>query len=200
VTGEPKVEDLLASIRKAIDDDQFNGQAPEQPAMRGTMREMRLQTAEETPSQLEEPPTEYQPAVRQSTRPGFSGIFAGRERPPRPDTFDQPVRRAIPNEADYDELMRIPQGRKQESYAAPESDWSRPRGGSLLSQHSAQSAQMSFDRLAESLMARAGGDRTIEDITRELLRNYLRQWLDDNLPSLVEKLVREEIERVARRR
>jgi uncharacterized protein len=200
VTGEPKVEDLLASIRKAIDDDQFNGQAPEQPAMRGTMREMRLQTSDEAPSHVEEPDTEYRPAVRQSTRPGFSGILSGKERPQRADTFDQPVRRPIPNEADYDELMRLPQSRRQESYQPPESDWSRPRGGSLMSQQSAQSTQMSFDRLAESLMARAGGDRTIEDITRELLRNYLRQWLDDNLPSLVERLVREEIDRVARRR
>ena len=42
-------------------------------------------------------------------------------------------------------------------------------------------------------------DRSIEDMTRELLRGLLKQWLDDNLPRMVEQIVREEIERVARR-
>lgn len=42
--------------------------------------------------------------------------------------------------------------------------------------------------------------RTIEDLTKELLKPMLRDWLDDNLPPLVERLVREEIERVARGR
>ena len=48
-------------------------------------------------------------------------------------------------------------------------------------------------------MSRALGERPIEDITRELLRTMLKQWLDEHLPALVERLVREEIERVARR-
>jgi len=40
---------------------------------------------------------------------------------------------------------------------------------------------------------------TIEDIVREELRPMLKQWLDANLPDLVERLVRAEIERVVRR-
>jgi hypothetical protein len=36
-------------------------------------------------------------------------------------------------------------------------------------------------------------------MTRDLLRGMLKHWLDANLPGLVERLVREEIERVARR-
>ena len=38
----------------------------------------------------------------------------------------------------------------------------------------------------------------IEEATREMLRPLLKQWLDDNLPIMVERLVRIEIERVAR--
>lgn len=68
----------------------------------------------------------------------------------------------------------------------------------ILSGSSAQSVQSAFSRLADSVLARATGDRSIEDMTRELLRGMLKQWLDDNLPALVERLVREEIERVAR--
>ena len=42
--------------------------------------------------------------------------------------------------------------------------------------------------------------RTLEDLVREMLRPMLKTWLDDNLPGLVERLVRAEIERVARGR
>ena len=68
----------------------------------------------------------------------------------------------------------------------------------MLSGDAGQAVQSAFDRLADSVLSRATGDRSIEDLTRELLRGMLKQWLDDNLPSLVERLVREEIERVAR--
>lgn len=68
----------------------------------------------------------------------------------------------------------------------------------MLSGSSAQSVQSAFSRLADSVLTRATGDSSIEDMTRELLRGMLKQWLDDNLPAMVERLVREEIERVAR--
>ena len=48
-------------------------------------------------------------------------------------------------------------------------------------------------------MARATGDRSLEDMTREMLKGMLKQWLDANLPAIVEDMVREEIQRVARR-
>ena len=69
----------------------------------------------------------------------------------------------------------------------------------MLSPDASAAAANSFNRLADALMVRATGDRPIEEITRELLRSMLKQWLDDNLPPLVERIVREEIERVARR-
>ncbi len=40
---------------------------------------------------------------------------------------------------------------------------------------------------------------TVEGLIRELLRPMLRQWMDQNLPTLVERLVEAEIERLARR-
>ena len=70
----------------------------------------------------------------------------------------------------------------------------------MLAPKSAEQASSAFERLADTIMAQAtGGERSIEDITRELLRPMLKSWLDHNLPKLVERLVREEIERVARR-
>ncbi len=61
------------------------------------------------------------------------------------------------------------------------------------------SRQTSLDRLAETLAMRALGERPIGDSAHELLRGMLKQWLDENLPKIVERLVREEIERVVRR-
>lgn len=49
-----------------------------------------------------------------------------------------------------------------------------------------------------SLQVRSGGP-TIEDMVREELRPLLKEWLDTNLPTLVERLVRAEIERVVGR-
>jgi uncharacterized protein len=68
----------------------------------------------------------------------------------------------------------------------------------LVSQHAEHNARRAFDDLSSAILSRATSERDIEDITRDMLRNYLSRWLDDNLPGLVEKLVREEIQRVAR--
>lgn len=41
------------------------------------------------------------------------------------------------------------------------------------------------------------GETSLEGLTRELLRPMLAQWLDDNLPAMVEELVKAEIARIA---
>lgn len=80
----------------------------------------------------------------------------------------------------------------------PAPDAPRAESSAILSGSSAQSVQSAFSRLADTVLSRATGDRSIEDMTRELLRGMLKQWLDENLPAMVERMVREEIERVAR--
>jgi hypothetical protein len=39
---------------------------------------------------------------------------------------------------------------------------------------------------------------SLEDLTRDLLRPMLKQWLDDNLPAMVEELVAREVARIAK--
>jgi uncharacterized protein len=122
--------------------------------------------------------------------------------PPRHVPEYPPLRDSIVTDSDFDDSPAPRHYRTDYTPPPPpqEQMWDhRPAQNALLSQRSAQSAQASFERLADTIMTRLGGDRTIEDITRELLRGMLRQWLDDHLPTLVEGLVREEIERVARR-
>jgi len=66
----------------------------------------------------------------------------------------------------------------------------------LLSQHAGNAVSAAFGSLANTMLT--GESRTIDDLVREMLKPMLKTWLEDNLPSLVERLVRTEIERVSR--
>lgn len=75
-----------------------------------------------------------------------------------------------------------------------------PPAPSMMSTDSMTAAATAFDRLAEELMHKTvGGEQVLHDTARDMIKPMLKQWLDDNLPALVERLVREEIERVARK-
>jgi cell pole-organizing protein PopZ len=76
---------------------------------------------------------------------------------------------------------------------------SRSAPDGMISPETTSVAASSFNRLSEQIFGRESTQRSIDDLARELLHPMLKQWLDQNLPRLVEKLVREEIERVARR-
>jgi hypothetical protein len=71
--------------------------------------------------------------------------------------------------------------------------------GSLVGAPAAQSASSAFGQLSRTVAMPADG-RSLEDVVRELLRPLLRDWLDANLPGIVEKAVQLEVERIARRR
>ncbi|KQT48928.1 hypothetical protein ASG43_08815 [Aureimonas sp. Leaf454] len=66
----------------------------------------------------------------------------------------------------------------------------------LMSAQAGAQVAAAFDDLARAI--RDGQMKSMEDMAREMLRPMLQDWLDDNLPRLVERLVREEIERVSR--
>lgn len=67
---------------------------------------------------------------------------------------------------------------------------------SLLSHETEMSVASAFGSLTQAIFSNE--PRTIEDVMKELLRPMVKTWLDDNLPAVVERLVREEISRVAR--
>lgn len=66
----------------------------------------------------------------------------------------------------------------------------------LMSQDAASSIAAHFQALAASMVINDSG--LLHEYAKEMLRPMLKQWLDDNLPVIVERLVRAEIERVAR--
>ncbi len=66
----------------------------------------------------------------------------------------------------------------------------------LMSTEAASSIASHFDTLAATMFINDSG--ILRDYAQEMMRPMLKQWLDDNLPVIVERLVRAEIERVAR--
>jgi len=72
------------------------------------------------------------------------------------------------------------------------------RDRSLLSPRTNAAVDTAFSSLAHTVLVQ--NSRTLEDLVREMLKPMLKAWLDDNLPNMVERLVRAEIERVSRGR
>lgn len=90
---------------------------------------------------------------------------------------------------------------EEEHYSTPESLSEASIVGnaaSLLSNESNAAATAAFDSLARTILSKNA--RTLEDLVQDMLRPMLKSWLDENLPPLVERLVRAEIERVSRGR
>jgi uncharacterized protein len=244
VTFEPRVEELLETIRKAIDSDidVLDGMLPSSTSSssagtltRGSIREMRVsygeapapkRDADESISILRERVGRQKienkvsvqnsiaapkPAARANPKPdGIGGILSGETKPhriqppmlrasyiddePEPVRFAEPVYEPPVVEHSWVEEAAAPMPEpyfEAQNYA--------PSQQALMSPQQSYSAQSSFQTLTDNIMARALGESDIEGMTRDMLRPMLKHWLDENLPPLVEKLVREEIERVARR-
>ncbi|TIN27283.1 MAG: DUF2497 domain-containing protein [Mesorhizobium sp.] len=73
------------------------------------------------------------------------------------------------------------------------SDAPRP---AIVSEHTGRQVAAAFGELSDAFASRS--KKTFDEMAEEMLRPMLQDWLDNNLPTLVERLVREEIERVAR--
>ena len=73
-----------------------------------------------------------------------------------------------------------------------------PEPQQILSRSTVSAVESAFNTLATTVLS--NNARTLEDLVREMLRPMLKSWLDDNLPGLVERIVKAEIERVSRGR
>lgn len=221
------MENLLASIRQQIDTDLGEAvrtvRQPTAASIKGAMEELRAKVEPlpgvrglEVSSEINElrEKINRNRSVPPEPKTPFAQIMAGQVRmppvPPRPTSLPVPVQQPPVYVAPSPPSYQQPGYHQEPAYSEQGGeDWQdqayaaeqgyEQDSSHLLSDESSYAAQSSFNELAQALMARAMGERSIEDLTQELLRTMLRNWLDANLPSLVERLVREEIERVARR-
>ncbi len=80
--------------------------------------------------------------------------------------------------------------------APPMPELPEPDNDRLLSPTTGRVVSSAFNNLANTVLS--NNARTLDDLVHEMLRPVIKSWLDENLPTVVERLVRAEIERVAR--
>lgn len=224
--AEPRMEDVLASIRRAIDEN-ANGMPPDR--FGGAMAELRVKLDRPAPGQDNRlaRDVDYSSSNGTQSGQGFAGILGTRRSFESARRQPEPVRRVEPDPlpqddgqsaydgyygaqvADYEEPAPIQSYQpirppESQRYLPPPAPIASPRPSyaaepGLMSESTSAATQAAFNQLADTITRRALGDRPIADIAHELLPGMLKQWLDENLPEIVERLVREEIERVVRR-
>jgi len=207
------MEDLLASIRRAIHEDIGDmpaagssrahvsyASAPVQPSPRvgdelaAAANEIQLLREKISRARAGKPLPPVEPAQRAASL--AAALQAETPRRNWREIEPAPLPRLRGSVAET-ELSR-PQPRIETPVARPAARSELSSPNAMLSANSAQAVNSAFSKLADSVLTRATTERSVEDVTRELLRVMLKQWLDENLPAMVERMVREEIERVAR--
>jgi uncharacterized protein len=162
---EPSMEEILASIRRIISDDEAEpataAPAPSKPAL---------------VEKLAQPAPEPQsPSVQTELAPTKPSMEHG--------------------ETSHLETEDIEMITKNVAAAMGED-----AGEAILGAASADAASSAFMSLSETVRVTDGGGRTLEDIVVVMLKPMVKEWLDANLPTIVEEKVEEEVQRVARRR
>ncbi len=181
---EPSMEEILASIRRIIADDDATKTAPRAPeAPKAELPPQPSYPPSPPPPQFEPDPI---PAVVE-TAAEPSDILDLTETMAASVPQPNPQFRTIDGTSDvgFDEAGDRP--------AAPPVE-----RGHLVSNETSAAVDSAFSALAQTVLVQNA--RTLEDLVREMLRPMLKSWLDDNLPGMVERLVRAEIERVSRGR
>lgn len=174
---EPTMEEILASIRRIISED--DAPAAEAPP----------------PPPAPEPVYEPEPVVEDDVL-----------------ELTDPIEPPAPVETLGDLDLYAPEPEPEPAYEppppppAPEPAYSAPPvfnrdevAETLVGDHAAGLAASAFGSLSSALLMPANG-RTLEDVVRELLRPLLKEWLDTNLPRIVENKVEEEVHRISRGR
>ena len=208
---EPTMEEILASIRRIIADDDAKPPAPP-PAP--TPPPVAAQPRPAPPPPPAPPPIVEPKAVEQDGvdllmaqvddhvepttlgggPPDVLDLTETMVAPTPPPAPVQPIAedanfRTIDGEPDVIFRETEPEPPPAQKFA-PE----RP----LLSSATTAAVDSAFNSLAHTVLVQNA--RTLEDLVREMLRPLLKSWLDDNLPGIVERMVKAEIERVSRGR
>ena len=253
---EPSMEEILASIRRIIEDSDPGRKQPEQPvelrqdpvSMPVAEQDVQVETfrAELGAAEPETKPftlADVQAKLAAETRLEAAAASARESAPPRvtlaeigaqmaaaaPPAAEPVLADGQYGDAAADDAATAPNSRlRQEPHfesladveisdveiseyelsgdasveaALPQTDADpadeEPSGRpAIISEHTGRQVAAAFGELSEAFASRSR--KSFDEMAEEMLRPMLQDWLDNNLPTLVERLVREEIERVAR--
>ena len=242
---EPSMEEILASIRRIIADDEANppivekaaGSAasakPEKPgaaapaAKAPVMNDIppsaiavaQAAAAKPAPPPVAPAPVPVAPAASNS-QDDIDAMLAGLDeatteaeiRPSQPggEVFELTDEMVLPDapasfhkidpedDLEFTESAAARAMHRQPAFEPPPFESPAAPPPQILSRSTVSAVESAFNSLANTVLS--NNARTLEDLVREMLRPMLKSWLDDNLPGLVERIVKAEIERVSRGR
>lgn len=188
--NEPSMDDILASIRKIISDDEARAQGAG-PRLGAPSR-----------------PAEIVPPVPPRPTPGEDVLLLT-------DIVEEPKSMSnaepTPSRVDPVNPAEMPQP-STEPTAMEKPVSEKPAAETLVGAGVAGVASSAFARLNQAVQdsvpppaasnpgpSVGGSGQTIEDLVKEMLRPMLKDWLDTNLPPMVERYVEREIARLTRR-
>ena len=219
--NEPSMEDILASIRNILAEDEENN--PEGESVKGNSvirgsAEMPVNTDAQNktePPRFDSEPEQTLPAAETlPEEPSAPAMTETHEDVvkltadmivPQPQSDAQETPDAVDDDDDdFTPEPVIPQEPMKEETLT---DLIKETAGrrledddSLLAEPTVAAAAESLSHLrdiaSEKRLSLGKGDMTIEAIVRETLRPYLKEWLDVNLPDIVERVVKKEIAHV----
>jgi len=245
---EPSMEEILASIRRIIADDE--AKPSESKPAEAKAAEAKPAAAEKPASPVAPPKQEApaaKPAVMKDIPPSAIAPKAAAPKPApapepnnqddidamlasldaatpesdirpaqaEPDVFDLTDEMALPDPApaassfhkidpqddiEFTGSAAAKALHRQPAFEPPpfESAAAAAPAQQILSRSTVSAVESAFNSLANTVLS--NNARTLEDLVKEMLRPMLKSWLDDNLPGLVERIVKAEIERVSRGR
>jgi uncharacterized protein len=182
--NDPSMDDILASIRKIISDDEARAQVNSQQA------------------------------ASQAGRSGVVPPFETRTEPKAAGDDVLMLTDLIEETKAGEVPPPIPLPRIDPAHAAemPQPSVEPPAEPSLVGATVAGATTSAFARLNQAVQnsvpppaapdpgpAVGGNGKTVEDLVKEMLRPMLKEWLDRNLPPMVERYVEREIVRLTRR-
>jgi len=184
--AEPSMEDILASIRRILAEEEGGEEvaaAPE-PSPEPIPEPEPISEPEPEPEPIPEPEpvmAEPEPVIPEPI-PVMAAPAPVMAAPPPPPP---------PMPSEMEEILEL----TPDMVAAPE----------LVSSPTFQSGADMLSELAKAILDQrdmsVGGNRdiTLETMVREMLKPILREWLDRNLPYLIERLVKKEIDKMINR-
>jgi cell pole-organizing protein PopZ len=204
------VEEILASIRQAISDDDA----------RRTQERTRMNSRATVSGRSKQDRTSARAtAVEDAMIAPDPELSAAGDGGPDQDVIERAIEQALDSvraelEAGAPRVVQQVRSQKLDNVAQPAPAGQRAiprarvsaaRGAetfsprrALLSSEAGASVSASFDDLTRAMVS--GNARKLDEVVEEILRPMLKSWLESNLPQMVERMVREEIERVSRGR
>lgn len=180
---EPSMEDILSSIRKII---QSNDDGTEDVATPAEVSPEPAAAPVEAAAEIT-----AEPAQVTASQPKVSDEG---ELTDAPERAREVVAKKAEPAIEPEVIEPVAKVEKPQTQAQTEAQAST--NSALISAGPKAKVVASFAQLNDAITA--SSSQSLEEMTNDLLKPMLQEWLDNNLPGLVEKLVREEIERVAR--